>query len=64
MSAAISEFLSKSKVNNIYHITLLSQTHKEIVRFDISMDEITAVNEVYSTYLLKREFTILRSDLV
>ena len=47
----ISVFLGKSKVNNIYQITLFPQTHQEVVGLDVSVNEGTHVDWLYTTYL-------------
>lgn len=51
MSAAVSEFFSQPKIYNVYHVPFLTQTHQEIIGFDVSMNEVTAMDVVYPTDL-------------
>ena len=53
MRSGISIFLGKSKVNNVYQVPLLPQSHQKIIWLHISMDEVFGVNVLYSADLQK-----------
>ena len=49
--ASVSVFLCQPKVNNVNKVALLAEPHQEVVRLDISMDEIFRMNELNPTDL-------------
>ena len=51
MCASVSIFLCQSKVDDVDKVTLLSEAHQKVVRFDISVDEIFRMNELNSADL-------------
>jgi len=54
MSFAISIFLGKTKIDNVDNIGFFSETEKEVIGLDISMDVVSTVNEFDSGNLFLR----------
>jgi hypothetical protein len=54
MSLRIAEFLCETKINDIeLVVTALPNDHKEIIRLDIAVDEITRVNVLNTRDLIE-----------
>lgn len=49
--AGITVLFGQAKVNDVDQVSLLAQPHQEVVRLDISMDEILGVDVLDATYL-------------
>lgn len=54
VSSAIPIFLGQAEVDDIYKITLFAQAHQKVVRLYISMNEVTTMDVIYSTYLQQK----------
>lgn len=52
----ISESLSKSKIDYVDVVLLFSDTNKEVIRFDISVKEVSRVHELDSLKLYSYSF--------
>lgn len=50
----IAEPLGESKINNVYVMLLLANTNQEVVGLDITMQEMTRMNELNSLQLHRR----------
>lgn len=50
-SPAVSVFLSQTEVYYIDQITFFTQSHEEIIRFDVPVNEVTPVYVFYTTNL-------------
>lgn len=50
--AIVPVLLGQSKVDDIDQVALLAQTHEEVVRLDIAVNEVASVNELDSTDLV------------
>ena len=48
----VTEALGQTKVNDIYIVLLLADTDEEVVRLDVSMQEMTGVDELDALQLL------------
>jgi len=44
MSLGVAELLCETEIDNIDLVTTLADTHQEIVRFDIAMNEVAGVD--------------------
>lgn len=51
MCAGITVFLGEAKVYDVDQVAFLSQAHEEVVRFDISVDEVLGMDVLNSTDL-------------
>lgn len=51
--AGIAVLFGQAKVNDVHQVTLLAKPHKEVVRLNISMDEILRVDVLNATDLMK-----------
>lgn len=47
----------ETKVDDIYKISTVTQTHQEVIRFDITMNIIATMYKFDTTYLLKYKQT-------
>ena len=66
VSAGIAVFLCQTKVNDVDQVSLLPQSHQEVVRLHVAVDEILGVNVLQSTYLRRsrNNTAIKRSGVV
>ena len=55
MCAGITILLGQAKVNDVHQIAFLPQTHEEIVRLDITMNEVLGMDIFDSTNLQRRQ---------
>lgn len=55
--SGIAVLFGKAKVNDVHQVTLLAKPHKEVVRLDVSMDEILRVDVLDATDLMKIQKT-------
>jgi hypothetical protein len=55
MCSRISELLRQPEIDGVHQVALLAQAHQEVVRLDVSMNEILSVDELDTTYLKKNE---------
>lgn len=51
MCASITIFFSQAKVDNVDQIALFAQSHQEVIRLHISVDEVLGVNVLNATDL-------------
>jgi hypothetical protein len=51
MSLGVTILLGKTKINDVDLVASLSDAHQEVVRLDITMDEVTGVNVFDARYL-------------
>jgi hypothetical protein len=51
MCPRIPELLGQAEVDGVHKVALLPQAHEEVVRLDITMDEVLAVDELDSANL-------------
>ena len=51
MCAGVTVLLGEAKVYDVDQVAFLSQAHEEVVRFDISVDEVLGMNVLNSTDL-------------
>jgi hypothetical protein len=51
MSLRVAELLGKAKIDDIDLITALADAHEEVIRLDVSVDEVARVDVFDSRYL-------------
>ena len=59
MCPRVSELLSESEVDGVDQVPLLAEPHQEIVRLDVAVDEVLAVDELDAADLLAGFFLIM-----
>jgi len=52
MRSTVAVLFRETKVNDIYEIALLAETHEEVVRLDVPVDEVFRVYVLDATYLV------------
>ena len=53
VGAGIAVFLGQTKVNYIHEVALLAEPHQEVVRLNVTVDEVFAVDVFYASDLKK-----------
>ena len=53
MGAIIPELFGQAEVDGEHQVALLAEAHQEVVRLDIAVDKVLAMNELYSADLRK-----------
>lgn len=52
LRACVSKLLGKTKVDDIHNVSILAESHQEVVWLDVAVDKVLRVDELYSTYLI------------
>lgn len=63
VGASISVLLGQAKVNDVNKVALLPQAHKEVVRLDVSVDEVLGVDVFDTADLMTEQRTGLASRM-
>ena len=59
MCPRVSELLCEPEVDGVDQVALLAQPHQKVVRLDVAVDEVLAVDELDATDLLDRKLRAL-----
>jgi len=51
----VTVLLCEAKVYDVHEVTLLAETHQEVVRFDITMYKVLRVDVLYTAYLYQSQ---------
>ena len=55
MCPRVSELLCEPEVDGVDQVALLAQPHQKVVRLDVAVDEVLAVDELDATDLLDKQ---------
>jgi len=51
MRVRIPELLRKTKINEVYHVSMLADTHDNVARLEIAVDEVARVDVLKASNL-------------